>query len=601
VDGQLNIFEPLRYYLAVSQRKYITATRTNPQRLEGITFNLKTNLLRLKKIAASIGSEQPHALPKTNGLYALPIIAESNSPLWTNDSDDKGLVAGKIQNLRVAVRSLNGIEVGPNQVFSFWKQVGRATRRKGYVEGRELREGCLIPSVGGGLCQLSNALYDAALQAGFEIVERHRHTRIIPGSLAESDRDATVFWNYVDLCFRSTYWFRVEAELTSDMLVVRFRGNKQPKLRLVDTDKTRVTQKTECASCDKDSCFRKTNREVAKQFGQTAFLVDECWPEFDSYIQSTRTNTDSLFLPIDGPSFLRQNYDWESNGFRDLRTARWRVLLRSFQSRWVHSKPAVHRRLLLDQSDRLAQSFARRLKPTHTHLVITQTLLPFLWRDGHLGGRTFDVLMTQLPLRQLQQRLDDAFSIHPNSPTLADFRVDDSLLQLEDEALQNAQQLIATHSEIASLFADRVKRLNWSLHGDCPNVRSSTGERRILFPASTLGRKGAYELREAIRELDVQLVLGGPILEDRNFWQGLRTTPLTALDQPTNIAAVVLPSLIENRPRRLLAAISAGIPVIASEACGVSNLQGVTTIPTGDSNSLRQAVAKALHITAKFE
>ena len=68
--------------------------------------------------------------------------------------------------------------------------------------GRELREGCLVPSIGGGLCQLSNALYDAALRAGLQVVERHRHTQVVPGSLAESDRDATVFWNYRDLRLR---------------------------------------------------------------------------------------------------------------------------------------------------------------------------------------------------------------------------------------------------------------------------------------------------------------------------------------------------------------------------------------------------------------
>ena len=92
-------------------------------------------------------------------------------------------------------------------VFSFWKQVGRTNRLKGYVAGRELREGCLIPSIGGGLCQLSNALYDAALQAGFEIVERHAHSQVIPGSLAEAGANATVFWNYVDLRFRSHHAF----------------------------------------------------------------------------------------------------------------------------------------------------------------------------------------------------------------------------------------------------------------------------------------------------------------------------------------------------------------------------------------------------------
>ena len=71
------------------------------------------------------------------------------------------------------------------------------------VEGRQISEGCLIPAIGGGICQLSNALYEVALGAKLTIVERHPHTRIVPGSASEWGKDATVFWNYLDLRFVS--------------------------------------------------------------------------------------------------------------------------------------------------------------------------------------------------------------------------------------------------------------------------------------------------------------------------------------------------------------------------------------------------------------
>jgi hypothetical protein len=522
----------------------------------------------------------------------LPIISQSETLLWTNKSDERSLNAGKIQNLRVAIRRLDGIEVGADQTFSFWKQIGRASRRKGYVEGRELREGCLIPTVGGGLCQLSNALYDAALQAGFEIIERHRHTRIIPGSLAESDRDATVFWNYVDLRFRSKLPFRIEAQMTSESLVVRFRGvhKSSDVLRRVDAGPARASHISDCASCDQHSCFRKSSPGVAKEFGQTAFLVDDYWPEFDRYIQSTKTNADLLLVPIDRTSFLKQDYQWQTQGFGKVQSAHWQTFRRSLLNRRLRNQPALRRQMLLEESDRLAQHFGRLIRPTDTHLVVTQSLLPYLWRDGYLGGRTFDVLMTQVPLRLLQSRLDQAFVEHPESPTLADFRVDESLMCLEEEAIHSAVKVITPHTEIAALFPDKVQQLDWNVMNNSPRRSGKTIRPRLLFPASTLGRKGVYELREAIRELDVELVLGGPILEDKNFWQGIRTIPIASLVQPNNISAVVLPSLVENQPRRLLAAISAGVPVIASEACGISKLPGVVTTPNGNVNRLRQVL-----------
>src|SRR5205814_4627950 len=110
-----------------------------------------------------------------------------SSALWNGLAGVKehALTAGKIHNLRLALRAIDGVEVKPGEVFSFWKQVGRTTRRRGFVEGRELREGCLVRSVGGGLCQLSNGLYEAALDAGLEIIERHAHSRIVPGRSEE--------------------------------------------------------------------------------------------------------------------------------------------------------------------------------------------------------------------------------------------------------------------------------------------------------------------------------------------------------------------------------------------------------------------------------
>jgi glycosyltransferase involved in cell wall biosynthesis len=56
------------------------------------------------------------------------------------------------------------------------------------------------------------------------------------------------------------------------------------------------------------------------------------------------------------------------------------------------------------------------------------------------------------------------------------------------------------------------------------------------------------------------------------------------------VGLVVLPAHVENRPRILLKAIAYGIPVIASEACGLKNMAGVTTIPNGDVAALKDAI-----------
>ncbi|MCA9710623.1 MAG: glycosyltransferase, partial [Myxococcales bacterium] len=112
---------------------------------------------------------------------------------------------------------------------------------------------------------------------------------------------------------------------------------------------------------------------------------------------------------------------------------------------------------------------------------------------------------------------------------------------------------------------------------------------RVLFPASTLGRKGAYTLREALQGLPVALVLGGPVLEGEGFWG--RDTRRGGLDDAD---LVVAPAHVEPAPRRLLAALAQGLPVIASHACGLDPEPGLTLVPPGDAHALRDAIVAAL-------
>jgi glycosyltransferase involved in cell wall biosynthesis len=112
-----------------------------------------------------------------------------------------------------------------------------------------------------------------------------------------------------------------------------------------------------------------------------------------------------------------------------------------------------------------------------------------------------------------------------------------------------------------------------------------------------LARKGAYELREAARLLGgVRLALGGRLLESADFWKGIETVR-AADDWLSTAKVVVLPSWVESQPRRLLQAVAAGIPAIATPACGLKDIPGVTIIPEGDSLALAEALRP--HVSPK--
>ncbi len=524
------------------------------------------------------------------------ILGESRSRLWSGDRpEERRYELGKVQNLRRAAARLDRVVIPAGQVFSFWKQIGKASRRRGFVTGRMLKEGCLVPAVGGGLCQLSNALYDAALQSGCEIVERHAHSRIVAGSAAVAGRDATVAWNYVDLRFRARVDLRLETRLTADELVVRLRGSEEPAVapRHVPTAvpaAPAAMAARNCAACGEVSCFRHEQPPAEHIAGCTAFLVDENWPEFQDYVAAARRQGDILGVPLDLGRHTPARYRWRRGGFGRVGSAPIPTVARAVAIRRAPAQGAVRRQAEVTGTERIAARLSRLLSPEVTRVCIAQSLLPYLWRDGHLGGRRFEVLMTRLPLAELQRRLDDAFSAHPDRLTLGDFRAPAALVAAEAEALAYAARIVTPHRDIAALFPGRAEILEWRMPAPRAPVSAAETPRGIAFPGPTVARKGAFELREAAAALGVEIVTFGSELEGDGFWRGVPTRNAGGEGRFDDVAVVVQPALVEDQPRHLLAALAAGVPVIATAACGIGPHPLLTLVPADDLAALTAAL-----------
>lgn len=191
------------------------------RRADALVFAAKASAFRLRR---AIGDRLDGGARRRPQDATAPgaLLSEVRTPLYGRTApEERELELGKVQNLRIGARAIDGTRLQPGEIFSFWAQLGRPTRAKGYVIGRELRQGCLIPTIAGGLCQLSNALFTAARRADCEILERHGHTAEVPGSPFPPGEDATVFWNYVDLRFRSERSIRLCAALDRTDLRIR--------------------------------------------------------------------------------------------------------------------------------------------------------------------------------------------------------------------------------------------------------------------------------------------------------------------------------------------------------------------------------------------
>jgi vancomycin resistance protein YoaR len=155
-------------------------------------------------------------LQKTDTVIEIP-IKKVVPPLTENDIKRWGMdqVLGiyttkyevghkeRVNNLMLANSAINNVIVYPGQQFSFNTWVGPRVTEAGYQEAPVVFMGKLIPGVGGGICQVSSTLYNAALLANLKIIQRLNHS--IPSSYIPLARDATVVYDGVDLIIENNY------------------------------------------------------------------------------------------------------------------------------------------------------------------------------------------------------------------------------------------------------------------------------------------------------------------------------------------------------------------------------------------------------------
>jgi vancomycin resistance protein YoaR len=136
----------------------------------------------------------------------------------------RGRSGNQRRNAQLAAQSLNGKVIAPGAIFSFNRAVKSWSVDRGYVKALVSYDGELLPAYGGGVCQTSTTLYNAALLAGLPIIERHPHA-FAPGYIAPG-RDAAVAFPGIDLRFKNDLPFALvlRARASGDRLEVAIEG-----------------------------------------------------------------------------------------------------------------------------------------------------------------------------------------------------------------------------------------------------------------------------------------------------------------------------------------------------------------------------------------
>jgi vancomycin resistance protein YoaR len=135
-----------------------------------------------------------------------------------------GGIANRIHNVQLVAHLIDGTLISPGSTFSFNQTTGARTADKGFLEAPVIVNGEVTTGLGGGVCQVSTTVFNAAFEGGLKITERINHALYI--SHYPQGRDATVDYPSVDLKFVNDTgnWLLLRTFVGASSLTVNLYG-----------------------------------------------------------------------------------------------------------------------------------------------------------------------------------------------------------------------------------------------------------------------------------------------------------------------------------------------------------------------------------------
>ncbi|MBR6184825.1 MAG: VanW family protein [Clostridia bacterium] len=189
-DAQLASFDPLTRSFTFTQEQIGASLDT--EQLCGRIMDA----LNRRDYAATVEMSTTPVNPKiTRAELTRSFTMLSSFTTLTTDNENRNT------NIDLAARAINHTVVMPGEVFSFNAATGERTREKGYQPAAAIAGGAVVDEIGGGVCQVSSTLFNAAAMANLTILSRSPHTW--PSNYVDMGRDATVNWPNLDFRFRN--------------------------------------------------------------------------------------------------------------------------------------------------------------------------------------------------------------------------------------------------------------------------------------------------------------------------------------------------------------------------------------------------------------
>ena len=167
--------------------------------------------------SSSSASPSPSGRPRSRRRWASPSVVSSYTTTY-------GGTPGRLNNVQLVAQLIDGTLIAPGGTFSFNGTTGERTAAKGFQEAPVIINGELQNGLGGGICQVSTTVFNAAFEAGLPITARTNHALYI--SHYPLGRDATVNYPDLDLKFveRHGHWLLLRTFVGAGSLTVNLYG-----------------------------------------------------------------------------------------------------------------------------------------------------------------------------------------------------------------------------------------------------------------------------------------------------------------------------------------------------------------------------------------
>ena len=179
---------------------------------------LKAALRRRLRVARLVVDDAPAKL-STAQAQAMGIdgVVSSYTTIY-------GGIPNRIHNVQLVAHLVDDKLIEPDATFSFNGTTGDRNAAKGFLEAPVIVNGEVTTGLGGGVCQVSTTVFNAAFDAGLKITDRTNHALYI--SHYPQGRDATVDYPSTDLKFVNDtgHWLLLRTFVGSSSLTVGLYG-----------------------------------------------------------------------------------------------------------------------------------------------------------------------------------------------------------------------------------------------------------------------------------------------------------------------------------------------------------------------------------------